>query len=293
MFLKIVFVCLLSVVVGLLLQYEEYRRMLWLELDTARVSINSFTARYEGWQVVFVTCGLTIITIKILSCLFDDNIYTLRERLGKTFFRAVRRAPVIGGIIKKEVAKSTAELEKGFRSPKPGETYRMELPKKGLSQEEVLSEMGKLDQLASTEWDKGWVSGALYYSSPKLTKLTTAVFQRYVWSNPLHPDIFPQIRKMEAEVVQWTVNLFHGGSEGCGIMTSGGTESIMMAMRSYREVGYARGIKYPEIVLPETAHCAFNKAAEYFRMKLTMVSVRHWCICVWLWLLPPWPPPLV
>ena len=246
--------------------------MLLSELNTARTSINAFTGRFEGWQVIFMTCGLTIIALKILSCLFEDHIYTFKQRAIKTFFKTVRMIPGIGGKINREVAKSLATLEKDAFTPKPGETYRTELPKKGLSHDKVMNEMSRLEDLATMEWEKGWVSGGLYYSSPELTKLTTAVFEKYVWSNPLHLDVFPQIRKMEAEVVQWSVNFFNGGEKGCGIMTSGGTESIMMAMRAYREMGYEMGIKYPEIVLPESAHCAFNKAAEYFRMKLTLVS---------------------
>ena len=49
-------------------------------------------------------------------------------------------------------------------------------------------------------------------------------------SNPLHPDVFPFVRKMEAEVVQMCCAMFHGGEEACGTMTSGGTESILMAV---------------------------------------------------------------
>lgn len=271
MLLKVILVALLAVVGGLLWQYEEYRRMLLLELDAARTSLNSLAAKFEGWQVIFLTSGITIILVRTLSCLFEERIYTWRQRGRAFFFRTLRKMPGIGGKIEREVAKTIVQMEKEGFSSKPGETYRTELPKKGLSHDEVLSAVGKLDSLATMKWEDGWASGALYYCSPELTKLTTAIFERYVWSNPLHPDIFPQIRKMEAEVVQWCVNLFNGGPEGCGIMTSGGTESIMMAMRAYREAGYARGIKYPEIVMPETAHCAFNKAAEYFRMKLTLV----------------------
>lgn len=269
---KAVFFSLLAVVLGLLWQHEEYRRMLVLEIKTARTFMNEFTARYEGWLVVFVSCGVTLMLSCTLSFLFEDNIYTLRQRASRFFFRNLRRLPGIGTKINKEVSKTLVKMEKESFSPKPGETYRTELPKKGLTHEEVMKEVTEVEKLVDIDWEKGYVSGGLYYSSPELTKLTTAVFEKYVWTNPLHMEVFPQLRKMEAEVVQWTVNLFNGGKEGCGVMTSGGTESIMLAMRSYREVGYRRGIKYPEIVCPLSVHCAFSKAAEYFRMKITMVS---------------------
>ena len=69
------------------------------------------------------------------------------------------------------------------------------------------------------------------------------------WSNPLHPDSFPGLRKMEAEVVRMACNLFHGDKESCGCVTTGGTESIVLAVKAYRD--YARvvkGIEHPVIV---------------------------------------------
>ena len=272
MFWKVVFVCLLAVGVGVLWQHEDYRKMLLSELDTARTSVNRFAGRYEGWQVIVSACALTIMASCILSFLFDDHIYSLRKRVTRFFFVLVRRIPGVKGKIHRESVKVVAAMEKQSFAPKPGETYRTELPKKGLTHNAVLKELTQLESLAKVEWEKGWVSGGLYNSSPELTKLATAVFERTVWTNPLHAGIFPQVRKMEAEVIQWTVKLFNGGEDACGVMTSGGTDSIIMAMRAYREWGYERGIKYPEIVCAVSVHSAFAKAAEYFRMKFTRVS---------------------
>lgn len=270
MLLKAVFFSLLAVVLGLLWQYEEYRRVLLLEIKSARTSVNAFTARFEGWQVVSVSVGLTLMVSSILSFLFEDDILSFSQRVRALFFRVLRKVPGIGGNITVQMDKAVTEMASGF-SPKIGQTYRTELPKKGLSHDEVMKEISKMDKLANIDWDEGWVSGGLYNGSPELTKLSTAVFENYVWSNPLHLDVFPQISKMEAEVVQWTVNLFNGSKDACGLMTSGGTESIILAMRAYREMGYQRGIKYPEIVCPKTVHPAFSKGAAYFRLKITKV----------------------
>jgi sphinganine-1-phosphate aldolase len=79
---------------------------------------------------------------------------------------------------------------------------------------------------------------------------------------------------MEAEVVAMTLSLFHGPPGACGTMTSGGTESILMAVRAYREDGLRRrGIREPELVIAATAHAAFDKAADYFRVRLRKVPV--------------------
>ena len=71
-----------------------------------------------------------------------------------------------------------------------------------------------------------------------------------------------------------TADLLHGGSEAAGFMTSGGTESILMAVKAARTHGRACGIAAPEMVLPTTAHAAFEKGAEYFGVRSVRVPVR-------------------
>ena len=176
-------------------------------------------------------------------------------------------------MVQREMTKARDNMRSGIFKPIPGETQRVELLDEGLSHEDILTEMDSLAQSGETDWEKGGVSGGLYNCSEDLTKLNTEVYRRFLWSNPLHPDVFPDIRKMEAEVVRWCCNLFHGGEDSCGTMTSGGTESIMLAMKVYREIGYERGISFPEIVVPVTAHAAFVKAGEFYRMKVTRVPV--------------------
>ena len=163
-------------------------------------------------------------------------------------------------------------LEQGLLTPKPGELFQLTLPDKGLSYEEVMSVLDNMDKLETIDWHNGYTSGCAYNCNDELTKLNGDVYRRYVWSNPLHPEVFPQVRKMEAEVVQWGVKLFNGGPDACGCMTSGGSESVLMAMKSYREMGYERGIKFPEIICSTATHPAFAKAAHLFRLKMTRIS---------------------
>eukprot|EP01126_Amoeba_proteus_P027425 TRINITY_DN2720_c0_g2_i9.p1 TRINITY_DN2720_c0_g2~~TRINITY_DN2720_c0_g2_i9.p1 ORF type:complete len:375 (+),score=65.93 TRINITY_DN2720_c0_g2_i9:622-1746(+) len=81
---------------------------------------------------------------------------------------------------------------------------------------------------------------------------------------------------MEAEVVSMVVGLFNGHSIGaCGSMTSGGTESIIMSLRAHKEwAREVKGITRPHVVLPFTAHCAFDKGCEYFGIRVTHVPVN-------------------
>ena len=74
---------------------------------------------------------------------------------------------------------------------------------------------------------------------------------------------------MEQECVKIMINLFNGTEDTCGVFTSGGTESILMACKAYREYS---GVGSPEILASTTVHCAFNKACKYFNIKLRLVD---------------------
>ena len=234
--------------------------------------VNSYLSGFESWQLVLLSVGATLIVTSLMDALCKDDVHTLQYRVKKHFYQLVRKLPSVKAKISKELGKALVDLEKSILKSSQGKSRRS-LPAQGLSADAVLAEIKTMEKMATVDWKKGGVSGTVYNGSDELTKLTTEVYSRCAWSNPLHPDVFPHVRRMEAEVVQWTLDLFHGGPDSCGTMTTGGTESIMMAMRAYRQLGYEKGIQFPEIVLPVSAHCAFDKAAEYFRMKLTHVPV--------------------
>jgi len=139
-----------------------------------------------------------------------------------------------------------------------GERIR-ELPAKGADKQQLLE---KLATASAREqiWRKGMVSGTVYHGGDDVLDVITEAFRAFAVSNPLHPDVFPEVRKMEAEVVQMCCSIFNGSAETCGTMTSGGTESIVMAIKTYRDWSRAeRGIEYPELVKPTSAHAAFDK----------------------------------
>jgi len=91
------------------------------------------------------------------------------------------------------------------------------------------------------------------------------VYALFSSANALHPTIFPSVRKFEAEIVRMTLSMMHGGDEACGALTSGGTESILMAVKAHRDY-YKKA--NPEMIVPVTGHAAFDKAASYFKIKL-------------------------
>jgi sphinganine-1-phosphate aldolase len=98
----------------------------------------------------------------------------------------------------------------------------LELPAKGVPKNELLQ---RLDAASAREqtWRKGMVSGTVYHGGDEVLDVICGAFRAFAVSNPLHPDVFPEVRKMEAEVVRMCCNIFRGGDESCGTMTSGGT----------------------------------------------------------------------
>jgi sphinganine-1-phosphate aldolase len=105
------------------------------------------------------------------------------------------------------------------------------------------------------------------------TDLQNQIYALYSLTNPLHPDIFPSTRKMESEVIRMTISMLQGDRECVGAMSSGGTESILLAMKSYRDWGLSRGLKVTEVVAPKSAHPAFDKAANYFGIVLKRAPI--------------------
>ncbi|PPQ83056.1 hypothetical protein CVT24_012008 [Panaeolus cyanescens] len=151
------------------------------------------------------------------------------------------------------------------------------LPSDGKSLEWILQEMDKMDGEMGTSgetWRLGKLSGAVYHGGDELTKIIVEAYSRYCVSNPLHPDVFPAVRKMEAEIVAMVLKMYRAPASAAGTMTSGGTESIVMAVKTYRDWARAtKGITEPEMIIPSTAHAAFDKGAAYMGIKVHTIPV--------------------
>uniref|UniRef100_A0A8C4EBR5 sphinganine-1-phosphate aldolase n=1 Tax=Dicentrarchus labrax TaxID=13489 RepID=A0A8C4EBR5_DICLA len=245
--------------------------MVLLYLEEGRRQVNSGCVDLEPWQIIGATVITTLGAVWIKGFLFQQE--SLPSRIKKQCFRLIRKIPFVGGAIQSQLNKALDDMSASLCTLKEGMSYTQQLPCKGLSQSQVLDKIREYETLNEVQWEKGCVSGAVYWGDESLTNLLVKVYGDFAWSNPLHPDIFPGVRKMEAEVVRMACTLFHGGPNSCGTVTSGGTESILMACKAYRDMAYERGVKYPEILAPVSVHAAFDKAAHYFGMKLVHIPL--------------------
>ncbi|KAI5481686.1 sphinganine-1-phosphate aldolase [Pseudohyphozyma bogoriensis] len=158
----------------------------------------------------------------------------------------------------------------------------LSLPQTGLSSEELSKQLEVLADLPKTKWENGRVSGAVYHGGEEMEAVWKEAFGKFGVANPLHADVFPGVRKMDSEVVSMCLSLFNSplpksildAEGGAGTTTSGGTESILMACKAYRDRARAeRGITKPEMIIPISAHAAFDKAGSYFGIKVHHIPV--------------------
>lgn len=140
------------------------------------------------------------------------------------------------------------------------------LPREGASVEEVLAEVRRRRD-RDADWRGGRTFSLIYHPDhPELERLQEQVALEFLHENALNPFAFPSLTEMDAEVVGWGSALTHG--PGHGRLTSGGTESIFLAVQTARDDAIERrGIDAPVLLTAETAHPAFAKAAKYLRVE--------------------------
>lgn len=137
------------------------------------------------------------------------------------------------------------------------------------------SVMRAMEQMRSD--DVRWADGkvfSLVFHDHAASRMAQAAYNLFFSENALNPTAFPSLRHMETDVIAQVAHLLGSSGSVVGNMTSGGTESILMAVKTARDWARAtRRIRNPTIILPATAHPAFDKAAHYFDVKLVHVPV--------------------
>ena len=199
------------------------------------------------------------------------SLVELYAALRVTAYGWFLRAPGVRSKVRAQVDEAVGKLS--TKMVPAMATRHLALPKEGWSEDAVRAELENLANMDHTRWEEGFVSGAVYHGEDSLLRLQTEAYGKFTVANPIHPDVFPGVRKMEAEIVAMVLSLFSAPVGAAGCTTSGGTESILMAVLSARQKAYhERGVTEPEMIIPETAHTAFHKAADYFKIKLHLVA---------------------
>ena len=234
-----------------------------------RVILNLLLSKYDRVQVLFIGAGLAgiIRLLRVLLKLFRGRLH-VKESIIAAFVKLFRQLPRVHAEIESQKSKARQSIESSILVESGVVTE--ELPAFGVSMENLLSLLDEKSVSEKRNWINGNLTGAVYNTSADLEKIHACALSRFGKANLLHPDIFVYTRQMEAELIRMTLKMLSGdSSEFCGSVTSGGTESILLAVKAYRDYAFSvKGVSEPNMVIPSTAHAAFVKASEYFRIEL-------------------------
>jgi glutamate/tyrosine decarboxylase-like PLP-dependent enzyme len=151
------------------------------------------------------------------------------------------------------------------------------LPAQGRAADEVLAELESF-KTDDKDFRNGRVFGLVFHVDEALEEVLTKAHDSYLWYNALNPDAFPSLRRMTNDIVGIGASLFGGDAieDGVtGFLSSGGTESILMAVKAAKvRAARDRDVTSPNVVLPMSAHAAFDKAFNYFTIEPRRIDVR-------------------
>jgi len=159
---------------------------------------------------------------------------------------------------------------------------RRGIEERGMPREEVLDQLREMATLEEAVWDAGGCSGTIYCGDREIYDLISRSYGLYSYVNALQRDMCPSQTRFESEIIAMTLDLLNGPAARqrdpsrtpCGVITSGGSESILSAVYAHREWARAElGIERPQMILPETAHVAFDKAAHCFGVEVVQAPV--------------------
>ncbi|KAB1207744.1 Sphingosine-1-phosphate lyase [Morella rubra] len=244
-----------------------------------RASANSFLSEYEPLALLLAPFISLLVAQRLQSFLTVVNERGLRATFIAFFMSLIKLVPGVKNYIDAEKQKVVDKLNSSGKSKRDG--WRTELPSVGLG-DGVIEKM-KDEKINDAVW-QGKCSGTVYIGGSETEghfSLINEACSMFAHTNPLHLDVFPSVVRFEAEVVAMTAALLGSKEKGaggqiCGNMTSGGTESIILAVKSSRDyMKIKKGIMRPEMIIPQSAHSAYDKAAQYFNIKLWRVPVNN------------------
>lgn len=210
----------------------------------------------------------------------------ISPRILTWFADVARKIRAVNRLIEREYAEIESEMRRMLKPYKDRFPTVAQIPREGWGRDRVLADMEEIRLLEEPRWKDGYASGAVYHVDEEHIRFLCRVYELNSQSNPLHSDLWPSTAKYEAEIVSMVSGMVgadgvgeSNGKDGvCGVVTSGGTESIMLAMKTYRDwARKEKGVKKPEMVVPTTAHAAFDKAAECFGIKMKHIPAGVDC----------------
>jgi sphinganine-1-phosphate aldolase len=151
------------------------------------------------------------------------------------------------------------------------------IPDQGMDQDVIFNQLTEIAAEEDAKWKNGKCSGTMYGGDPKIFEMISRAFSLYTHVNVLQRDLCPSGTKFESEIIAMSLDFMNGQAvkehhpreHACGVLGTGGTDSIVSAVLAHRnKYREERGITKPEMIMGHTAHTAFRKGAQYFGIKL-------------------------
>lgn len=155
-------------------------------------------------------------------------------------------------------------------------SMRLGLPAQGLDPDAITALLEQYRE-RDVDWRSGKLWAYVFDPGEEAERVIKRAYMAYLSENGLDPTAFPSLVRFENEVVAMAAGHLHGDADVVGNFTSGGTESILLAVKSARDWARSRRpelrSRRANILLPITAHAAFHKAAHYLDLDVIAVEV--------------------
>jgi sphinganine-1-phosphate aldolase len=150
------------------------------------------------------------------------------------------------------------------------------LRERGQNRDDTLAELAEIGA-DDVDWRTGKLLTGLYDAGEQAHGIAVDAYTRFLAQNALYIDMYPSLGRLERDIVESIAELLRGDGGTVGSITSGGTESILMAVKTARDWSreHRPEIRAPKIVLPVTAHPAFLKAAHYLDLGVVQTPVDN------------------
>jgi len=230
---------------------------------------------FKSNKALWVSYSLNL----VLLLLFIKKAGGLKRLFGNLVSGALKVVPGASALLEGEMAK---EVQKNVAEAFPALTERREdgtlvplaaihsIPSDGMTREQLRSRMSNLKSRDVRPQDGQCWAYTYLTLMKEHEEIVTEAHNLFMHENALNPMAFPSLRAFETEIVSMTKAMLHGDENTVGTVTSGGTESLLLAIKAYRD--YAREVRpeimEPEMIMPTTAHVALDKAGHYFGVKV-------------------------
>ncbi len=228
-----------------------------------------------GFQILHDIFGVFVLlgTLRMYYCLSNYTWAEIRIMMEDAVFEwAKKHIPAVSRELDKETEKMIPDAEKSWGRESFRTNKILALPSQGRNPWEVFKEIADHATKEHTNtWKQGKTSGTVYTADETHIQFMNEVYGLYSVANVLHPGVWPKLTNCETELIAMTSHMLHGTGVGC--TTSGGTESIMLAIKAHLVYfGKQRGIFHPELICGTTAHAAVDKACEVFGIRKICIN---------------------